>query len=292
MRNSIVLPVLTSVPTSTLRSVTTPAKGARTLRYPCISAQPPDVGLHGGDVSLGGVHGPLQRPHVGGLGLILRLILIVLLFGDRAALHQIVPARGGDLGDGFVGFALFQSRAGARQVCLRLYHGGLRLPHLLIQVRRLHFGQKLAGGNAVADVHIAALDVAFGPRQDRRFRHGLNIARQHQVADGGRFLCRHHGDIGQRVILHVGFGDDLQFPPMMRNVAHEERRHKDRGQPEAAASRSCRRKDAWDAPEQSARGCAFFCASCRVSRSISARSSCSVAVAGRSMGLSTDYPVR
>ena len=35
-------------------------------------------------------------------------------------------------------------------------------------------------------------------------------------------------DIGQRVILHVGFGDDLQIAPMMRDIAHEERHHKDR----------------------------------------------------------------
>ncbi len=159
----------------------------------------------------------------------MRLILIVLLLGNRAALHQIVPARGGYLGDGLVGLALFESRVGARQVRLRLLHRGLRLPHLLIQIRRLHFGQQLAGGNAVADIHIAALDVAFGARQNRRFRHGLNIAGQHQVAHRGCLLRRNHGDIGQRVILHAGFGDDLQIAPMMRDVAHEERRQKDRG---------------------------------------------------------------
>ena len=157
-----------------------------------MSRQPPDVGLHGGDISLGGVHGPLQRLHVGRLGLILRLVLIVILLGNGAALHQIVPARGGYLGDGFVGFALFQSRAGARQVRLRLLHRRLRLSHLLIQIRRLHFGQKLAGGNAVADVHIAALHVAFRARQDGRFRHGLNIAGQQQVAHAGCFLRRNH----------------------------------------------------------------------------------------------------
>ena len=147
-----------------------------------MSVKPPDVGLHGDDVSLGGVHGAFERPHVGGLGLVLRLILIVLLLGDRAAPHQIIPARSGYLGDGFVGLALFQSRVGALQVRLRLHHRGLRLPHLLIQIRRLHFRQKLAGGNAVADVHVAALHIAFGARQDGRFRHGLNIAGQHQVA--------------------------------------------------------------------------------------------------------------
>ena len=42
-------------------------------------------------------------------------------------------------------------------------------------------------------------------------------------------LGRDHGHIGQRVILHAGFGDDLQIAPMMRDIAHEERRQKDRG---------------------------------------------------------------
>jgi len=102
--------------------------------------QPPDVGLHSGDVSFGGVHGPFQRSHVGGLGLVLRLILIVLLFRNCSALHQIVPAGSGNLSDGFVGFALLQGRVGACQIRLSLLHGGLRLTHLLIQIGRLHFG--------------------------------------------------------------------------------------------------------------------------------------------------------
>ena len=40
------------------------------------------------------------------------------------------------------------------QIRLGLYHRRLRLSHLLIQIRRLHLGQKLSGRYAVADVHI------------------------------------------------------------------------------------------------------------------------------------------
>ncbi len=127
--------------------------------------------------------------------------------------------------------ALPCSRAarGARQVRLRLGLRGLRLTHLLIQIRRLHVSQKLAGGYPVADIHVTALHVALGASQNGRFRHGLDIAGQHQVAHRGCSLHGDHSDIGQRFTQRAGFRRDLQIPPMMRDVAQKERRQKDRG---------------------------------------------------------------
>jgi hypothetical protein len=95
----------------------------------------------------------------------------------------------------------------------------LRLPNLLIQVGRLHIREKLSGGNAVSDVHIAMPYVALGARQDGRFRYSLNVPREHQLAHRGAVLHRDHGDIGQRVIVRAGFGDNLHVAAMMGNIA-------------------------------------------------------------------------
>ena len=144
MRNSSVLPVFTSAPTSTLRSVMTPAKGARTFKIALQLGEPRDVGLRGGDVTLGCRYCAIECAYVGGLRLILRLILIVFLARHDAAVGEIVPARGGDLGERFVGLALFQSRRGALQIRLRLLYRGARLHNLLIQIRAPRFPPEVA----------------------------------------------------------------------------------------------------------------------------------------------------
>ena len=65
---------------------------------------------------------------------------------------------------------------------LRLLQVGLGLANLLVQFGRFNFGHRLAGFDAIADIHHAALDVAVGAGQDGSFGNGLDVARQLQFA--------------------------------------------------------------------------------------------------------------
>ncbi len=66
---------------------------------------------------------------------------------------------------------------------MRLLQIGFGLEHLLVELGRFDLGHRLAGCDAVADVHQAAFDVAVGARQNGSFGHGFNVAGQLQFAD-------------------------------------------------------------------------------------------------------------
>ena len=63
---------------------------------------------------------------------------------------------------------------------LRLLDRRLRLVDLLIELRRVDFGEDLARRHAVADIGEAALEVAVGARQNRRLGQRLHRAGQLQ----------------------------------------------------------------------------------------------------------------
>jgi hypothetical protein len=167
----------------------------------------------------------IERAHIGGLGQILGLVLIVLLFRDHAAAREILPARGGDLRQRFVGLALFEGRGGALQVGLRLLNGGLGLSHLLVQIGRFDFSQELSGRDAVSDVGVAGLHVAFGARQKGRFGNGLDVARQHQRSAGLGARGDAEADFGKLLVACVGLGHKLKLAALSRDVAEEEGSH-------------------------------------------------------------------
>ena len=140
------------------------------------------IGFGRGDVAALRRNRFIQRLQIGKLRLILRLILIVLLPRNHAFGVQRAPALRGDFGEFHVRLALLIARLRLFQRGLRLFERGLGLQHLLIELGRFDFGYDLAGVDAVADIGRAPPDVAIGARQDRRFRYGLDAARQLQFA--------------------------------------------------------------------------------------------------------------
>jgi len=104
--------------------------------------------------------------------------LISVLLGDIAGLRQLVPARGGLLGDLVVGL-------GRGQI-------GARLLELVVDLGGLDLGQELPGFDSCTDVHQPALEIAVGARIDRRVDVGLDAAWQDQLLHRGAALGLDH----------------------------------------------------------------------------------------------------
>src|SRR5262249_51356899 len=90
--------------------------------------------------------------------------VVVLLTGDR---HRVYERFQTFLGDG-----------GQVLVRLRGPEGRTGLLELLIDLRRLDVGQLLALADRASDVDVPRLQIATGPRVDRRFGEGLNVSRK------------------------------------------------------------------------------------------------------------------
>ena len=78
---------------------------------------------------------------------------------------------------------------------------GLGLANLLVEFGRFDFGQRLAGADAIADIHHAALDVAVGARQNGSFGNRLDVAGKLQFALARGALHLDHFDARQSLLL-------------------------------------------------------------------------------------------
>ena len=148
-----VLPALIRAPTSVLRAVMTPSNGAYTFSNDMQLLQP-------GLVEARGLQHRFARMEIADC-------LVGRLFGDGIGLQQLLPARGGDLGELVVG--LGRGAVGAR------------LLELVVDLRRLDLREQLTGFHARADIGVPALEIAVGPRVDRRVHERLHVAGQHEL---------------------------------------------------------------------------------------------------------------
>ena len=115
-----------------------------------------EVGLEGFDVAFGG-------GYVGDLALVVGLALVAVLFGEDSFCNQHAVALHCNGGEGELGLLL-----GYLGLCLRDLFAGLI--DLLIQVRGVDDGEKLAFANAIADVYEATGYIAVRDGRRRRPR--------------------------------------------------------------------------------------------------------------------------
>ena len=145
------------------------------------------------------------------LTLVVAQLLVRLLVRDHLALEQGLPAIRGDLG---------HLHGGGRCVV----QVGAGLPQLLVQLGRLDLGEELPLLDARADVDVQLLEVAAGPRVDRRVGEGPRVAGQHELVrgvggrrvhhlhrGGGRFLGRAlERGVGALPVVQAGVDGDAQ----------------------------------------------------------------------------------
>ena len=163
--------------------------------------------------------------HVGLLRGVLRLRVVVVLFGDDSAAEQVGHAAGSEARQVFIGAALLDGGFGLLHAALDLIDGGVGLQNLLIEFRGFDFGDHLTGLHAIADIDVAFADVAGGAGQNGSFGHGLNVARKDELAIARG--ARHAADVDDRESgagLFRFRGKD-RFPPLSRKKAHEKARH-------------------------------------------------------------------
>ena len=192
--------------------------------------QPGEVGFGGGDGAAHGGGGLAERLHVGLLRGVLRLRVVVILFGDDSAAQQVGHAAGGEARQVLIGAALLDGRFGLLHAALDLIDGGVGLQDLLIEFRGFDFGHHLPGLHAVADIDVAFADVAGGAGQNGGLGHGLNVARKDElaIARGARHAADvDHGESGAGLLRFRG---EDRFAPLPGKIAHEKAHHNQDGQ--------------------------------------------------------------
>ena len=114
----------------------------------------------------------------------------------------------------------------------------------MIELHRVDLGQKLALLDTVADVHVALADIAAGARQNRRFRHRLDAAGQHQLAFRRRLI--HQRDIHRRqrhgLLLRL-FGE-RRLAIGLRQISREKSPRQNQRRDDAPDSTALQGKDA------------------------------------------------
>ncbi len=78
----------------------------------------------------------------------------------------------------------FEAHAGEREIRLRLVERGARLADLLVELRRLDFGEHVARLHRGADVGDDAFHVAIHARVERRLLRCLDAAREDELGRG------------------------------------------------------------------------------------------------------------
>ena len=171
-----------------------------------------------------------ERLHVGLLRGVLRLRVVVILFGDYATAQQVAHAAGGEARQVLIGAALLDGGFGLLHVALRLIDGGVGLQDLLIEFRGFDFGHHLSGLHAVADIDVALADVAGGAGQDRGFGDGLNISGKDELAIARG--ARHAADVdhGESRAGLLRFRGEDRFAPLAGKIADEKAHHNQDGQ--------------------------------------------------------------
>ena len=130
MRNSRVLPPVTSVPTSTFRSVMTPSNGAFTVAVTLHSLQARDIRFRGRHIASLDGNGLLKRLHARRARLVLGLILVVFLTRGDTLSRKTAPSLRRHAGEFRVRFALLKIRQRLVHSCLCLLQVRLRLAAL------------------------------------------------------------------------------------------------------------------------------------------------------------------
>jgi hypothetical protein len=92
---------------------------------------------------------------VGLLRGVLRLRVVVVLFGDDSAAEQVGHAPGSEAREVFIGAALLDGRFGLLHAAFDLIDGSVSLQNLLIELRGFDFGDHLPGLHAIADIDVA-----------------------------------------------------------------------------------------------------------------------------------------
>ena len=191
---------------------------------------------------VGGLHGGVLRRE-------LRLRLIAILLWRDAAIVQRLLTLCRDASEIPVRFAL-------REIRLRLFDGGLRLfdrgvglLNLLIEFRRIDFGEVLTGPHAVAEVREAPFQISVRAGQNRSFRNRLHRARQHER--GFARPARHvdHFHARDLPVLRISLGAERRLALLQWQVAGQKGcdQH-DRGAREQRRHAFARRPtDAWAA---------------------------------------------
>ena len=151
------------------------------------------------DIGLAGVDGGLLVFKVGGA-------LVHVLLGDGVGDDQGLPALERHLGQP-------GARLGAGEI-------GARLQQLLVEVRRLDLGERLAALHRRADVDLPVLHIAADAGEDRRPQIGLEPPRQIEAGDhrlGVQRRDRHRRDglglgpvpqLGAAVVARADAADD------------------------------------------------------------------------------------
>ena len=190
--------------------------------------QPGEIGLGGGDGAAHGGGGLVERFHVGLLRGVLRLRVVVVLFGNDSAAQEVCHPPGGEARQVFIGAALLDGGFGLLHAALDLIDGGVGLQDLLIEFRGLDFGHDLAGFHAIADIDVALANVAGGAGQDGGLGDCLNVARKHELAIARG--ARHAADVdhGERGDGLLGFRGEDRFAPLAGKIA-DEKAHHDQG---------------------------------------------------------------
>ena len=190
------------------------------------------VGLDRGKIAALREDRLLERLHVGVLRGQLRLILIAVLLRRNALLDEHLHAFGRDAREIAVRLALHEGRLRLLHRCLRLLDGRLRLVHLLIELRRVDFGEDLSRLHTVADIGEAAFEVPVGPGKNRRLGERLHRAGkfQHVLVRGAAHLHHHHAR--QALLLRLGLRSKRRLPALQRQVAGKEGDDAQHQQPE------------------------------------------------------------
>ncbi len=136
-------------------------------------------------------------------------------------------------------------------ICLRLLHRCLvlrelsfGLVELLVDLRRVDLRQQVAFPNVSANIEVPGLEIAAGPRGDRRIRECLGVARQHDFLIRGTDLRMNDRDARnggfQGRASEFLFGIDAIDDVCVDDSTHgNDRRRYQPGEPQAAAL-SCR----------------------------------------------------
>ncbi len=98
----------------------------------------------------------------------------------------------------------------------------------------------MAGFHAIADVHIAFLDIPAGARQHRRFGYRFNIGRENQRSGVAGLFDADYGYLGQFLAGAGGLGRQGSLVACVREVAlqepdNDEDHQDEREQPQSAA---------------------------------------------------------
>ncbi len=181
---------VTASPTSLLRVVTTPSKGARISSKPVSTLRRATCASWAAMLASRDLHGGLRGVDIGGLRQHPGLGRVGVLPGLGAGAGERRGPSVGHVREVAVGLGLVDHRARLDQRRLELQHLRLRLDELLVEVGGADPEQQVARLHVRADIDLALDDVAGRPRVEARRVEGLGGAGLGEAQGSGGPLGR------------------------------------------------------------------------------------------------------